>query len=267
MTLAVHRREALAALGVLARRRVRSTGAVVFAYHDVGPPADHFTRYSVSADRLRRQVATVLDWGIRFVPLPELVERLSAGREVTGMAAVTFDDAIEGVHAWAAGILADLGVPATVFAVSAGLGQAPPWWPGSAPTMTAGQLRELVAMGWDVGSHTRTHLSLNRLTPDILEDEVAASLRELEDLLQRPVDLFAYPFGHHDPAVRAAVAGAGYRAAFGFRNGRVTTGLDRYRLPRFTMHEGLTTLRLAHHLAREPTEWPNTHLDVISDGV
>ena len=133
--------------------------------------------------------------------------------------------------------------------------------------MTAGQLHELVALGWEIGSHTRTHPSLNGLSPLPLEDELVRSRLELADLAQRPVDLFAYPYGHHTPSVRAAVASSGYRAAFGFRNGRVTASLDRYRLPRLTMHARLTRLHLAHQLARQPDDWPNTQLGIIAAGV
>lgn len=264
MSVSTYSHQGAAALDLLARGRVRSAGAAVFAYHDVGSDARHFTPYSVSAGRLRQQVGAAQRWGLRFVPLSDLVTRLRAGDDVGGLAAVTFDDAIGGVFHHAAGILADLGVGATVFAVSDELGGATGWWEGSADTMTAAQLCELAELGWEVGSHGRTHATLPGLSDHALLAEVVSSRRRLEDLVQRPVDLFAYPFGHHDPRVRSLVAEAGYRAGFAFRNGRVTAELDPYRLPRFTMHQGLNRVRLAYQLAREPAEWPNTQLEFVS---
>ncbi len=99
--------------------------------------------------------------------------------------------------------------------VSTGLGP-PAGAGGRAPTrtMTRAELVEAVAHGVDLAAHTRTHASLTALAdgpPGPLRDEVAGCRDELEDLTGAPVDLFAYPFGHHDPAVRDAVAGGRLR--------------------------------------------------------
>jgi peptidoglycan/xylan/chitin deacetylase (PgdA/CDA1 family) len=114
-----------------------------------------------------------------------------------------------------------------------------------------------------IASHTRTHPSLPSLSPSALGEELAGSRRYLEDLVGAPVDLFAYPFGHHDPTVREAVAAAGYRAGYSFLNGRITAGLDRYRLPRLNMWSGQGRSRLAYHLARPPASWPPTQLETV----
>jgi len=235
----------------------------VFAYHDVGPTDRNFTRYSVSPGRLRWQLRTAQSWGLRFVALSELVDALLTGGELDGRGAVVFDDGLIGVHRHAAPILAELGIPATLFAVSGALGTSPPWWPGSARVMTGGELRELVEGGFAVASHARTHRSLPQLPWHELRGELRGSRSALEDLLGQPIDYFAYPFGHHDHVVRAAVLEAGYRAAFTFVNGRVTPGLDPARIPRLTMHQGLHRVRLAHYLARPAGRWPDTQMDAM----
>jgi peptidoglycan/xylan/chitin deacetylase (PgdA/CDA1 family) len=242
----------------------QGAGALVLAYHDVGHPGPTFTRYSVSPARLRWQLEAATAWGLRFVPLPELVETVAGGRDAAGRAAVAFDDCLIGVHRHAAPILADLGVPATLFAVPGALGRTPGWWPGSVPTMTAAELRELVDAGFGAGAHGMTHRSLTELGPQALEAEVRGSRQALEDLLGRPVAHFAYPFGHHDGRVRHAVLEAGYRAAFTFVNGRITADLDLLRLPRLTMHDGVRRLRFARWLARPPGGWPDTQHEVVA---
>jgi peptidoglycan/xylan/chitin deacetylase (PgdA/CDA1 family) len=198
------------------------------------------------------------------VALTALVDLLGRGVEPDGLAAVVFDDCLVGVHHHALPILAELGIPSTVFTVSEALGSPPPWWQGSGRVATRDELLEMHAAGVAIGSHTRHHPSLPTLRGQALLEELAGSRADLEQLVQEPVDLLAYPFGHHDPVVRAAAQECGYRAAFTFLNGRVVLGLDRLMLPRINMHDGLGTVRLAHHLARPAAWWPDTQTPVVA---
>lgn len=247
----------------LAGGHVATEGAVVLAYHDVGDDPSNRTDHYVSPAQLRRQLTTAVDMGVRFVDLVTLTEAFLSGQPVDGLAAVVFDDGLVGVHRHALPVLADLGLTATVFAVTSGLGSSPPWWRGAARLMTRGELAEVAGAGFAVASHTRTHPSLPGLDATGLADELVGARHELQDLVQTPVDLLAYPFGHHDARVREAVAAAGYAAGFSFLNGRITAGLDRFRLPRITMWAGQGRARLAYHLARSSRSWPDTQSDVV----
>lgn len=121
--------------------------------------------------------------------------------------------------------------------------------------------------GLDADERLLAMTALADRSPGALRDEIAGCRDELEDLTGRPVELFAYPFSHHDPAVRDAVAAAGYAAAFTFLNGRDGAGLDRHRLPRLTMGVHQSAARLTYHLARSPGSWPDHQLDrVTGDG-
>jgi alpha-maltose-1-phosphate synthase len=245
-----------ATVGALARRAVHTPGAVVFAYHDIGDDPRTSTSYSISPRQFREQLETAISYGTRFVHLRALVDELRAGAPIDRLGAITFDDGLAGVSAHALEVLTDLGLPATVFVVSGVLGREPPWWPGSARTMTEQELRELVAAGVHVGSHTITHRSLRSLTHDELAGELRDSRDALERLTGERVDLLAYPSGHHNPVVREAAAAAGYRAGFTFHNGRVLTGADPFALPRLTMWAGQNRVRLTYHLARPAESWP-----------
>ncbi len=242
---------------------------MVLAYHDVveGPEVDD--PWNVTAAQLRTQLRVVRRLGFRFTTLADLTARALQGQSVDGLAAVAFDDALAGVARHALPILTELEVPSTLMTVSSAWGSPPAWWPGSDRTMTRAELVEAVAHGVDLAAHTRTHGSLPALAdgpPGPLRDEVAGCRAELEDITGAPVTLFAYPYGHHDPKVREAVSAAGYSAAFTFLNGRVETGLDRYRLPRLTMGAHQSSARLAYHLARPPGSWPDHQLDRVAGG-
>jgi peptidoglycan/xylan/chitin deacetylase (PgdA/CDA1 family) len=80
--------------------------------------------------------------------------------------------------------------------------------------MTWEELREVVAIGVDVGSHTVNHPRLTELSDAELRHELRDSKQRVEDELRRPCTLLVYPFGDQDARVRAAARDAGYSAAF-----------------------------------------------------
>lgn len=248
----------------LAGAKVRARGAVVLSYHDVRNGRSDGGDYEVSPSQLRAQLLAASGMGLRFVDLGVLTAAWLAGEPVDELASVVFDDGLVGVHHHALPVLTALAVPATVFTVTDGMGSSPPWWPGAARTMTAAEISELAGAGVSIASHTRRHRSLPGLGTAELGDELAGARLILEDLVQAPVPLVAYPFGHHDARVREAAAGAGYVAGFSFLNGRITAGLDRYRLPRLNMWSGQGRARLAYHLARPAFSWPATQADAVS---
>lgn len=243
---------ASAARTALALGRVRGSvrGASVFAYHDVEPELSTF--FSVTPAAFREQLEVAIDCGVQFVDLLELVERQRAGRPVDGLAAVTFDDCLVGIHEHAMPVLAELGVPATIFVVSDELGRSPAWWKASRRTMTLEELQDAAAQGLRLESHSRHHVSLTSLDDDRLLEEVTGSRTALEELFGRPVTLFAYPNGHFNDRVRTAVEAAGYEAAFLFANGRVLPGMDRLTLPRLPMGMWHTRVKLTFDLVRFP---------------
>jgi peptidoglycan/xylan/chitin deacetylase (PgdA/CDA1 family) len=245
-----------------ARRRRPPPGGIVLAYHDVRPgPA--VTPFDVTPARLREHLERIRASGLLIVPAAEIAGAVDRDEPLDGLAAVTFDDALAGVHRHALPVLDELGVQATIFAVAEGLGERAAWWPEAGRTMHATELEEAVAAGWSLGSHTRTHPSLPVLGDDDLEDELADSRVRLEQRFGRSVTLLAYPSGHHNARVRAAAAAAGYDAAFTFLNGRVVPGVDRYRLPRLTMDARHSRPRFIYHLFRPSDAWPDTQLDAI----
>ncbi len=74
-------------------------------------------------------------------------------------------------------------------------------------------LREMMANGVTVGSHTKSHVLLANEPADVVKEEVEGSRRELERQLGVSIDHFAYPDGSFDANAIAAVARAGYRTA------------------------------------------------------
>jgi peptidoglycan/xylan/chitin deacetylase (PgdA/CDA1 family) len=84
-------------------------------------------------------------------------------------------------------------------------------------------------MSWDealgleplvrLAPHTRTHRSLPTLPDNELAGEIRGSREDVEEKTGRAATLFAYPYGHLDHRVVAAVSSAGFTAACSARIG------------------------------------------------
>ncbi len=110
-----------------------------------------------------------------------------------------------------------------------------------APAMlTTFQLQRLHAAGMGIGAHTVSHPILAALSDRAARNDIANGKRELEQLLQAPVSLFAYPNGKagrdYGPAHVEIVKSLGFSAALATDWGvaRPGAGLDLFQLPRFT---------------------------------
>ena len=145
----------------------------------IGPPG------SGPAEQIERQVAGLLDRGYVGATFREAVVAPPADRTLS----VTFDDAYRSVYDNARPVLESLGVPATVFVPTALVGSERPMaWPGTdrwlgSPyedeliPMSWNELGELTELGWELGSHTRTHPRLPTLDAEAMREELRFALR------------------------------------------------------------------------------------------
>jgi peptidoglycan/xylan/chitin deacetylase (PgdA/CDA1 family) len=114
--------------------------------------------------------------------------------------------------------------------------------------MSSRDLRRLAAAGMTVGAHTWDHQRVDRLAGGQWDVELVRPKAELERILGRRVEHFAYPYGAWDPAGFPHLAAAGYRTAF-----QLAGALDRskplYSLPRMLVGSTWTPAQLVAHLA------------------
>lgn len=88
--------------------------------------------------------------------------------------------------------------------------------------MTMTEVRDLAALGMDIGSHTRSHRVLDTLRPDRLRDELLGSRQDLEAWIGTPVRSVSYPVGksiRDQPIILDAVREAGYEVGFAASGG------------------------------------------------
>lgn len=212
----------------------------VLGYHHVHDGEDTFFRTWPAS--LRLQMEILLQTGY----VPATPGRLSGlkgtERPAERLALVTFDDAYQDFRQFAWPILESLGVPATLFVIADAIGG---WndWDDMAPRrhrhLTAGELRQLHGAGVEIGSHTRSHRPLVRLSNSELESELRDSRHFLEDLIGGAVTTLAYPGGAAGPRERMA-AQRWYELAFAVDPGPLGPLCDPYLIPRFDpcFHQG-----------------------------
>ena len=100
--------------------------------------------------------------------------------------------------------------------------------------MNVDQIRALYAAGWEIGSHSTSHVDLTVRT-DRQMDEIVESRRKLQALLNVPILTFAYPFGAYDSDSVHYAHYAGYIAAMGLGNETLQGNKNLFYLYRMTV--------------------------------
>ena len=114
---------------------------------------------------------------------------------------------------------------------------------GSAPLpgdlmMRSAQVVQLHRAGMEIGGHTMRHPILRVVPDDVAEAEIAGGRARLQELIDAPVSVFAYPNGRpqQDYEARhvAMVRRLGFCAAVSTAAGTASARSDPMQLPRFT---------------------------------
>lgn len=178
--------------------------SVVLTYHHVSPR---------SRGRFARQLDEILRVG-RSVTASQC-DDVPAGEH---WIAVTFDDGYASFLGEALVELQSRCIPATLFIPSQLLGRDAVWSEGAAKTgekvMTEAQLRRLQALGFEIGSHTRSHRRLSTLSEVEKIQEIAGSKTDLERILGVKVSGLAFPFNDFDDHSLAIAERAGFKRAY-----------------------------------------------------
>ena len=111
--------------------------------------------------------------------------------------------------------------------------------PAAEPETLSGDELRLLADGGlvEVGAHTVTHAALTGLGPDEQLDEMRSSKEQLEQLLERPVAGFSYPYGIYDAETAARVRAAGFAYACTSERRPATADDDPFMLPRLHLED------------------------------
>jgi peptidoglycan/xylan/chitin deacetylase (PgdA/CDA1 family) len=194
-------------------------------YHQVTPrPLPAFRKYAVTTKAFAAQMKW-LAWA-GYVPI-NLDDWLHSRRDRTRLPSrpviITFDDGLEDCFKYAVPILQAQGFTAIFFLVAGLMGETSRWLRLERgiefPLMDWTTARQLLAAGFQCGSHSISHPRLANLPAAACREELLRSRQLLEDNLGQEIKHLAYPYGSFTEQVQVAVAEVGYRSACSVRIG------------------------------------------------
>lgn len=204
-------------------------GIVFLMYHELEIPGQPLCqsgpghrRYVLAEAECRSQMRWLQQAGWRGMSVSEAL----AFPSQNGVA-VTFDDGSESDLIAAVPILKAAGYSATFYVTVAFLGQR--------GYMNPTQLRELSALGFEVGCHSMTHAYLTDLDDRGLQREIVQAKAQLEEILGKPVQHYSCPHGRWDARVIQVARSAGYGSVANSRVHGNTPTTDRFALGRIAI--------------------------------
>ncbi len=178
----------------------------ILLYHHISTEQSG-NRYFISPAVFRQQIQTLHDLGFTSLTVAQLADLLINGGLLPAKPVViTFDDGDSDVYTNAYPVLKEFGFTASFYIVAGYL--------NGKDFVTSAQLQELVAAGWEIGSHSYNHVDLT-IDHDQLRKELVDSKIKIEDATGVKVHTIAYPFGKVDEEVLNKTSDYGYKAGLG----------------------------------------------------
>ena len=198
-------------------------------------------QYEITPQRLEALLTQYLQKGYRFVSLDDVYGmQQSKHYSSQPFVCVTLDDGYLDNLKEALPVLRKYDCPFAIF-VTVGLieGTTKCWWYQSenVPFLSTSQLRLLAAEPLcTIGAHTINHPYLTQISSEEKGKEIIASKHRLEDIIQLPVNHFAYPLGDFDDECLDIVCKAGFHTAVAAWGGGVRSNSCIFALPRVKMN-------------------------------
>jgi peptidoglycan/xylan/chitin deacetylase (PgdA/CDA1 family) len=198
-------------------------------YHNFGDAPVDPERLFVGERKLAAQLEHLRRHGWKALDLDEYLAALGGAPTPRRSYLVTIDDGHESVPRVGAPMLGAAGVPSVLFVCPGLLGDRARWARDYPDEKLAGarELRTVLGQGMELGVHGWDHTRMAGMDAATLRRHVADARSELEAATGVRARAFAYPYGTHDEAARAAVASAGYSTAFAVARENGTFAVDR----------------------------------------
>lgn len=210
----------------------------ILVYHQISeapPKGAPFRGLYVAPKSFARQMALLKLLGYQGLSMGALLPYLR-GEKSGKVVGITFDDGYLNNLTHALPVLQRHGFSSTCYAVSNLLGKTNAWDSAigiaQVPLMNGQELRQWVAGGQEVGSHTQNHARLLQCDPPSALAEMTQDKAALEGLLGVPVRHFCYPYGEYAPEHVTMARQAGFETVTTTRRGRSSAQASLLELPR-----------------------------------
>ena len=231
----------------------RSLMFVTLLYHAIN--RKDTTKAAIPEDMFEAQLSVLCKEGYSVISLTQAINNIESKQKASQPAVLlTFDDGFADNVLTALPRLRAFDMSATLFMVSALIGQKYPWNPQANDNirhLTWNELQLWLEAGCDIGGHTHNHLHMTHLSADEMLDEVLCNKQILEEKLHLRLRAFSYPYGEHNKLARDVVS-KHYDLAFSVHRGDWNPAIDRYTInrlevkPDWTIEEFAQQLEAAH---------------------
>ncbi|MBI2446481.1 MAG: glycosyltransferase [Parcubacteria group bacterium] len=102
-----------------------------------------------------------------------------------------------------------------------------------------------ISKNHEIGAHTVTHPHLTKIDYNLAKSEIEISKKNIEQVIKKPVEMFAYPFGDYNSKIKEAVRSLGFFGARTTDDWRIGAPLDVFTIG--------TTIHVYPHPVRENT--------------
>jgi peptidoglycan/xylan/chitin deacetylase (PgdA/CDA1 family) len=210
----------------------------ILVYHQITaapPKGSPFRSLYVAPEAFARQMAWLKLLGYTGLSMSDLLPYLR-GERAGKVVGISFDDGYQNNLTHALPVLRKQGFSSTCYAVSGLLGKTNAWDESvgiaQTPLMNEAEIRQWIAGGQEIGSHTRHHVNLPATDDADARTEVALGKSELESVIAQPVQHFCYPYGHYEAKHAAMAAELGFATATTTQRSRCHAQIDMLQLPR-----------------------------------
>ena len=213
----------------------------ILMYHSIEkmPKSTIMRSLHVSPKAFASQMWMLNALGYKGLSLKKLKPYLD-GEKQGKVIGISFDDGYQNNLHNAAPILKKYNYSATCFIVSDFIGLSNLWDVEKGitqrPLMNEEEIHKWIAMGMDIGAHTKSHADLTAISKEKVITEINQSRHDLENKFNLSVADFCYPFGRVNELSSDLVEAAGYFSASTMIRGRANENTNRYLLPRIPIN-------------------------------
>lgn len=189
---------------------------IILNYHKIvsAPDKGFENHYDISLESFKKQILYLVHQKFNFV-LPEAMDELKENSQSNVI--LTFDDGNLSDYYEVVPFLHALKIPALFFINT------------SKSKLKPEMMKEMVSLGFKIGSHGVHHDPLSWLTEKEQFVEIQSSKWKLEHTLDTPINYFAFPHGDYNRRLLKMCKMVGYKGVF-------TTRFKKMKNPAFIMH-------------------------------
>ena len=192
---------------------------------------EEMRRYEITPKKLTDLIEAALHKGYHFISMDQLYDMVQKGKYDNRFIVVTLDDGYADNYEIAYPIFKKYNIPFCIFITKNFVlqGQKPYRY------LTLEQIQELNKEPLcTLGNHTISHPSLHTLTQEKMLLEIQTCNEWLEQVVQKPIRYFAYPYGSYNAKTIDLLRQLNIKIAFAAWGGEIRNGktVDQYRVPR-----------------------------------